>query len=119
VVSALPGGYAEIMTSTLALAAIGGGIALLVWSVTSNLDDIRRPLSDPTKALGLTRWLRTTILGLASGAVGAGWLVDSWPVIGLALIIAGEETLETTSVIRAMERYPGMALESVVRRRRR
>ena len=51
------------MTSTIALAAIGGGIALLV--------------------------------------------------------IAGEETLETSSVIRAMERYPGMALESVVRWRRR
>jgi len=107
------------MTSTLALAAIGGGIALLVWSVTSNLDDIRRPLSDPTKALGLTRWLRTTILGLAGVAMGIGWLWGSWPVIGLALVIAGEETLETTSVIRAMERYPGMASESVVRRRRR
>jgi hypothetical protein len=38
--------------------------------------------------------------------------------LGLALIIAGEETLETTSVIRAMERYPGMAPESVLRRRR-
>ena len=76
-VSALPGGYAEIMTSTLALAAIGGGIALLAWSVTSNLDDIRRPLSDPTKALGLTRWLRTTIIGLAAVAIGIGWLWDS------------------------------------------
>ena len=107
------------MTSTLALAAIGGGIALLAWSVTSNLDDIRRPLSDPTKALGLTRWLRTTIIGLAAVAIGIGWLWDSWPVIGFALIIAGEETLETTSVIRAMERYPGMAPESVLRRRRR
>ena len=49
--------------------------------------------------------------------MGIGWLWGSWPVIGLALVIAGEETLETTSVIRAMERYPGMALESVVRRR--
>jgi hypothetical protein len=39
-----------------------------------------------------------------------------WPLIGLALVIAGEETLETTSVIRAMERYPGMAPESVRRR---
>src|SRR5678815_4754919 len=107
------------MTSTIALAAIGGGIALLVTSVATNLDDLRRPLSDPTKALGLTRWLRTTILGLAAVAIGIGWLWDSWPVIGLALIIAGEETLETTSVMRAMERYPGMALESVVRRRRR
>ena len=107
------------MTSTLALAAIGGGIALLVWSVTSNLDDIRRPLSDPTKALGLVRWLRTTILGLGAVAIGIGWLWDSWPLIGLALIIGGEETLETTSVIRAMERYPGMAPESVLRRRRR
>jgi hypothetical protein len=107
------------MTSTIALAGIGGGIALLVWSVWSNLDDIRRPLSDPTKALGLVRWLRTTILGLAAVAIGLGWLWDSWPLIGLALIIAGEETLETTSVIRAMERYPGMAPESVLRRRRR
>jgi hypothetical protein len=107
------------MTSTIALAGIGGGIALLVWSVWSNLDDIRRPLSDPTKALGLVRWLRTTILGLGAVAIGLGCLWDSWPLIGLALIIAGEETLETTSVIRAMERYPGMAAESVLRRRRR
>jgi hypothetical protein len=106
------------MTSTIALVGIGVGIALLVWSVWSNLDDIRRPLSDPTKALGLARWLRTTILGLAAVAIGIGWLWESWPLIGLALIIAGEETLETTSVIRAMERYPGMAPESVLRRRR-
>ena len=105
------------MSSTIALVGIGGGIALLVWSVWSNLADIRRPLSDPTKALGLTRWLRTTILGLAAVAIGIGWLWDIWPLIGLALIIAGEETLETTSVIRAMERYPGMAPESVRRRR--
>ena len=105
------------MTSSIALAGIGGGIALLVWSVWTNLDDIRRPLSDPTKALGLVRWLRTTILGLGAVAIGIGWLWDSWPVIALALIIAGEETLETSSVIRAMERYPGMALASVVHRR--
>ena len=106
------------MTSIIALLAIGIGIALLVWSVWSNVDDIRRPLSDPTKALGLARWLRTTILGLAAVAIGIGWLWNVWPLIGLALIIAGEETLETTSVIRAMERYPGMAPESVLRRRR-
>jgi hypothetical protein len=54
------------------------------------------------------RWLRTTILGLAAVAVGIGWLWNTWPIVGLALIIAGEETLETTSVIRAMERYPGI-----------
>ena len=41
------------MTSIVALVVIGVGIALLVWSVWSNLDDLRRPLSDPTKALGL------------------------------------------------------------------
>lgn len=97
--------------------SIAGGLALLVWSVWSNLRDIRRPLSDPTKALGLVRWLRTTILGLAAVAVGIGWIWNAWALIGLALIIAGEETLETTSVIRAMERYPGMAPESVMRRR--
>ena len=105
------------MTSPLAVLAIAGGLALLVWSVWSNAGDIRRPLSDPTKALGLVRWLRTTILGLAAVAVGIGWLWNAWALIGLALVIAGEETLETTSVIRAMERYPGMAPESVMRRR--
>ena len=96
------------MAGNVALLSIGAGIALVVWSVWSNLDDLRRPLSDPTKALGLVRWLRTTILGLAAVAVGIGWLWDVWPLIGLALTIAGEETLETTSVIRAMERYPGI-----------
>ena len=96
------------MAGNVALLSIGAGIALVVWSVWSNLDDLRRPLSDPTKALGLVRWLRTTILGLAAVAVGIGWLWSTWPIVGLALIIAGEETLETTSVIRAMERYPGI-----------
>jgi len=96
------------MAGNVALLSIGAGIALVVWSVWSNLDDLRRPLSDPTKALGLVRWLRTTILGLAAVAVGIGWLWNTWPIVGLALIIAGEETLETTSVIRAMERYPGI-----------
>ena len=105
------------MTSPLALLSIASGLALLVWSVWSNSSDIRRPLSDPTKALGLVRWLRTTILGLAAVAVGIGWIWNAWALIGLALVIAGEETLETTSVIRAMERYPGMAPESVMRRR--
>jgi hypothetical protein len=105
------------VTSPLALVSIAGGLALLVWSVWTNSSDIRRPLSDPTKALGLVRWLRTTILGLAAVAIGIGWLWNSWALIGLALVIAGEETLETTSVIRAMERYPGMAPESVMRHR--
>src|SRR5262249_61215292 len=106
------------MTSILALLAIGAGIVLLLWSVWSNMNDLRRPLSDPTKALGLARWLRTTILGLAAVAIGIGWLWDVWPLIGLALIIAGEETLETTSGIRPLERYPGMAPESLLPRRR-
>ena len=97
--------------------SIAGGLALLVWSVWTNSSDIRRPLSDPTKALGLVRWLRTTILGLAAVAIGIGWLWNTWALIGHALVIAGEETHETTSVIRAMERYPGMAPESVMRRR--
>ena len=99
-----------MLTCAVALVTIALGIALCAWSVWSNVDDMRRPLSDPTKALGLVRWLRTTILGLAAIAIGIGWLWNTWPLIGLALIIAGEEMLETTSVIRAMERYPGMRL---------
>lgn len=101
------------MASPLAAAPIVAGIGLLAWSLAGNWRDLRRPLADPTKALGLARWLRTTILGLAAVAVGLGWLWDSWATIGLALIVAGEETLETSAVIRAMERYPGMAPESL------
>ena len=72
-------------TSIVAFLSIAIGLALLVWSVWSNLADLRRPLSDPTKALGLARWLRTTILGLAAVAIGLGWLWNTWVVIGLAL----------------------------------
>jgi hypothetical protein len=106
------------MTRALAPLAIGAGVALVLWGMWSNMHDLRRPLSDPTKALGLARWLRMTILGLAAVAIGIGWLWDVWPLVALALIIAGEETLETTVVIRAMERYPGMAPESVLPLRR-
>jgi hypothetical protein len=107
------------MATSLATASIAAGTGLLAWAVWRNAGDLRRPLSDPTKALGLARWLRTTILGLAAVAVGLGGLWDSWVVIGLALVIAGEETLETSAVIRAMERYPGMARESLPRDPRR
>jgi hypothetical protein len=99
------------MATHLALALIGVGIALLMWSVWSNLGDMRRSLADPRKGLGLARWLRTTILGLAAIAVGVGWTWGIWPLVGLALVIAGEETLETTVVISAMKKYPGVLRE--------
>ncbi len=77
----------------------------MVKPVAGNEDRI------PRKELGLARWLRTTILGLAAIAVGVGWTWGIWPLVGLALVIAGEETLETTVVISAMKKYPGVLRE--------
>ena len=82
-------------------------------NLTSHLCHLERPMST-SPSLRAARWLRTTNLGLAAVAVGIGWLWNGWPLIGLALVIAGDETLETTSVIRAMQRCAGLAPESVL-----
>jgi hypothetical protein len=61
------------------------------------------------RALLLTRVLRATILALCSASAYAAWVMESPTVVGLALVIAAEETWETSVVIAAVRRGLGAA----------
>jgi hypothetical protein len=56
------------------------------------------------RALLLTRLLRATILVACAVSAYAAWVMDSPTVAGLALVIAAEETWETSVVISALRR---------------
>ncbi len=56
------------------------------------------------RALLLTRALRATILLVCLGTAGAAWMLGSPTVMGLALVIAAEETWETSVVVAALHR---------------
>lgn len=56
------------------------------------------------RALVLTRVLRATILLVCLATAGAAWWLGSSTVMGLALVIAAEETWETSVVVAALRR---------------
>ncbi len=56
------------------------------------------------RALLLTRALRATILLVCLATAGAAWMLGSPTVMGLALVIAAEETWETSVVVAALHR---------------
>lgn len=89
-----------------AVALVVAGAILAAWAVWREWPRLRLPVTDRRKALGLACWLRTTIAGLALVAVGAGWLGRHTGVVGVALVILGEEMLETSVVIAALRRAP-------------
>ena len=53
-------------------------------------------------ALLLTRLLRAGILVVCLGVAGAAWLAGATTLMGLALVIAAEETWETSVVVSAL-----------------
>lgn len=58
----------------------------------------------PARALLLTRALRATILAVCLVAAAIAWSLGSHTVAGLALVIAAEETWETSVVVAALRR---------------
>src|SRR5690554_5211693 len=81
--------------------------AVLAWRSAAYAVRRARVLRDPQRALAIMRGFRRAMLGLALTAVGIAW----WGQIGwlfvLALVIAGEELLESTVVITALAHGPG------------
>ena len=57
-----------------------------------------------SRALVLTRLLRATILVVCLATAAAAWMLGSPTVVGLALVIAAEETWETSVVVAALRR---------------
>ena len=58
----------------------------------------------PARALLLTRALRATILVVCLVTAAIAWTLGSPTVVGLALVIAAEETWETSVVVAALRR---------------
>ena len=56
------------------------------------------------RALLLTRALRATILVVCLGTAAVAWALGAPTVTGLALVIAAEETWETSVVVAALRR---------------
>ena len=78
------------------------GLAVAAWSIRRAVRLALRS-RDPWRALAIMRGGRVAIVGLAVAAVGAAWWWQSAPLFGLALVIGGEELLESTVVIKALE----------------
>ena len=57
---------------------------------------------DPAKTLAWMMGFRITVIGLAVAALGLAWLTQQLWLAILALIIGGEETLESTLALAAM-----------------
>ena len=83
-----------------ALIVVGLGVA--AWSIHRAVRLALRS-SDPWRALAIMRGFRIGVVALAVAAIGAAWLWQNGPLFGLALIIGGEELLESSVVIKALE----------------
>jgi len=62
-----------------------------------------RQLRDPGRALVIMQGFRTSIVCLAVAAIGAAWWWQIGWLFVLALVIGGEELLESTVVIAALK----------------
>jgi len=85
------------------------GVALVVWALRRYAADLHRPVTDPRKALGLALFLRVAILGSTIVAVGAALVWSLPPLALVAVVIAGEETIETSVVVAALRAAPTRA----------
>lgn len=90
------------LTSHLAALLIPFGLAMFMVGVRRGAAGLRRYHRDPPRALALLRGFRISIVGLCLAGLGAGLFWDIGWLIGLSLIIGGEELLESTVVITAM-----------------
>lgn len=79
------------------------GLWLIVRGIRRELPGIRLPVSDPHKGVAMARALRSVLVGSALAGIGIAWAWNHAYVFGLCCIIGGEEALETSVVIAALE----------------
>ncbi len=83
------------------------GSALLLWR---GLRLGSGGLGDPVRNLRFVRGFRLTVIGLALVAIACAWLWHQQWLLILALVIGGEETLESSIHAYAIRR--GIRLEA-------
>jgi hypothetical protein len=90
-----------IASHGLLLALFAGGVALVVtgirlWRLA------RAETRDPERALLIARGFRRAIIGLCAAVFAVAWWADVGWLMGLALIVVGEETLESSVHVAAL-----------------
>ena len=88
------------MLWTAPLAMIG--VVLFAIGVRIGVGATAPGLRGLARTMLLARGLRIAVLGLCSFAVALGAVYGSSSTIGVALVIAAEETLEITTVVAAL-----------------
>jgi hypothetical protein len=80
------------------------GVLVFLRGVLTMTNAWRRPLGD--QSLPHMMGFRVMVIGLAIAGVGAAWVWQLVWVLALALIIGGEEVLESSICILALRRFP-------------
>ena len=82
------------------------GAVVAAWAIRRAVIDLRHTPRDPARAFVLLRGFRHAMIGLCVMALGIGWYWHLPAVVGLALIIGFEETLESSTMIAALKSDP-------------
>jgi hypothetical protein len=86
-----------------ALSLLIAGAVNALWAIRRTLIDMHNAPRDPARAFALLRGFRRAMIGLCVMALGIGWYWHLPAVVGLALIICCEETLESSTMIAAIK----------------
>lgn len=89
-----------------ALSFVIAGAVIAIWAIRRTVLDMRAARRDPARAFALLRGFRRAMIALCVMALGIGWYWNLPAVIGLALIICFEETLESSTMIAALKNDP-------------
>lgn len=95
-----------LLKAYLAPALIVAGAAICVAGTRRSLRADRQLKLDPERALGILRGFRIGIFGLCLAGAGIGWLWSIGWLLGISLIICGEEVLESSIGIAALRNGP-------------
>ncbi len=78
------------------------GVIILVLGFGNGVRGARRCERDPMRALALMRGFRVGVIGFALALIGTSWLWHIGWLFGLALVIGGQELLESSVLIAAL-----------------
>lgn len=79
------------------------GLGIVARGVWRQRRGIGLPVTRAAKGAALARALRSVLTGLATSGIGIGWWAHLDLLLVLSLVIGGEELLETSVVIAALD----------------